>query len=152
MATQLDTVLPPHVQIERRAEPRTRYDSRAQLLPYPQARHTHPIEVSITDYSANGIGAVHTEGLLVGQTFVVREPRVTQGRTCLYQVIRSEKRPDGTYSIGLAAREPLDDEWAPFMPPPAPGVDVWSKWLYLIFAMAGAATIVLAAIALNQKH
>ena len=152
MATQLNTVLPPHVQAERRAEPRTRYDSRAQLLPFPPARHTHPIDVSITDYSANGIGALHTEGLLVGQTFVVREPRVTQGRTCLYQVIRSEKRPDGAYSIGLSAMEPLDDEWAPFDAPPAPGVDVWSKWLYLIFAIAGAASVVLSAIVLHRKH
>jgi hypothetical protein len=151
LATHLDTVLPPVAQAERRGEPRTRYNSRAQLLPYPPARHAHAIELTVIDYSDNGIGAVYNEGLLVGQMFIVREPQVTKDRTCLYQVIRSEKRPDGTYSIGLTAMKPLDDEWAPFMPPPAPGLDLWTKWLYLIFAIAGAATVILTTILLHGR-
>jgi hypothetical protein len=153
LATQLDTVLPPSAsQSERRAELRTRYDATAQLLPYPRPRHAHVIDLTVVDYSESGIGAVHSEGLLVGQMFIVREPRVTRDRTCLYQVVRSEKRSDGRYNIGLTAMKPLEDEWAPFTPPPAPGLDLWTKWLYLIFAIAGAATIVLAALRLHHRH
>jgi len=153
LATQLNTVLPPSAsQVERRAGARTRYDATAQLLPYPPGRHVHPIDITVTDFSENGIGAVHNEGLLVGQTFIVREPQVTRDRTCLYQVVRSDKRSDGRYTIGLVAMKPLEDEWAPFTPPPAPGLDVWTKWLYLIFAIAGAATIVLVALKLHHLH
>jgi hypothetical protein len=50
------------------------------------------------------------------------------------------------------AMKPLEDEWAPFTPPPAPGLDLWTKWLYLIFAIAGAATIILAALRLHHSH
>src|SRR5947207_3143519 len=82
---------------------------------------------------------------------LVREPQLTKGNTCLYTVVRCEKRGDGTYSIGLHALKPLDDEWAPFTPPPAPGLDLWTKLLYLTFAIAGAATIVLLAV-LWRKH
>jgi hypothetical protein len=151
LPTQLNTVLPRSAsQVERRASARTRYDATAQLLPYPPGRHMHPIDITITDFSETGIGAVHSEGLLVGQTFIVREPQVTRDRTCLYQVVRSDKRPDGHYTIGLVAMKPLEDEWAPFTQPPAPGLDVWTKWLYLIFAIAGAATIILAALKLHH--
>src|SRR4051794_14592821 len=42
--------------------PRTARRSRAQLILYPPARHPHAFEVAIVDYSATGIGIIHTEG------------------------------------------------------------------------------------------
>jgi hypothetical protein len=132
--------------LDRRAEPRTDYRARAQLLRYPPARHRHVIDVTVTNYSSSGIGVSHSEGLLVGQLFVVREPNVTRGHTCLYTVTRSDQQPDGTFAIGLRAIQKLEDDWDPFTPPPAPGVTIGSKLLFLIFAIAGAATIIAAAI------
>ena len=152
MATHLDSVLLPMIDADRRSEPRTPYRSRAQLLPYPPARHQQVIDVTVVDYSETGVGLTYNEGLLIGQLFVVREPRITRDHTCLYRVVRCEKRPDGVYSIGLIALKPLDDEWAPFSPPPAPGLDLGTKLLYLIFAIAGAATIVLVALTLHARH
>jgi hypothetical protein len=153
LATHLQSdVLPPGVEVERRSEPRTPYRSVAQLVLYPPGRHEHTLDVTVVDYSRSGIGIVYREGLMVGQQFVVREPHVTRGHTCLYTVVRSDKRGEGNYSIGLRAKEQLDDEWAPFTPPPAPGLDLPTKLLYLTFAIAGAATIVLTALVWRQHH
>jgi len=132
---------------ETRCAPRTLRRSRAQLILYPPARHPHAFEVSIVDYSATGIGIVHSEGLLVGQTYVVREPYVTRDKTCLFTVVRSERRPDGQWSIGLHVGNTLKDELAPIVADaPAPGIDLWTKLLFLTFAIAGAITVVLVAV------
>jgi hypothetical protein len=137
---------------DRRHEPRTPYRANAQLVGYPPARHPHVIDVAVVDYSESGIGIVYSEGLLIGQLFVVREPHVTRGHTCLYTVVRCEPSADGKFSIGLHVMRSLsaeDDEWAPFTPPPAPGLSLGTKLLYLTFAIAGAATIVLLALGLR---
>ena len=128
------------------------WHSHAQLIPYPPGKHPNPIDVTVNDYSASGIGVVYCEGLMVGQAFVVREPTITQGKTCLYRVVYSEPTDSGNYRIGLEALDDVADEWAPFNPPPAPGVDLGTKLLYLIFAIAGAATIVLTAVMLRHRH
>ena len=133
--------------IENRQAPRIRRKSRAQLLLFPSGRHPHPIDVTVVDYSATGIGIVHSEGLLVGQKFIVREPHVTEGNTCLFTVVRSDRRPDGTYSIGLHIGNSLTDELEPMVAiPPAPGLSRWDKLLFLLFALLGATTVVLWAI------
>jgi hypothetical protein len=149
IATPLNPVLPPSHGTDRRHEPRTPYRADAQLLRYPPARHPHIIDVAVVDYSDSGIGIIYSEGLLIGQLFVVREPHVTRGHTCLYTVVRCERCGQGGYSIGLHVLRPLsaeEDEWAPFTPPPAPGLDLGTKLLYLTFAIAGAVTIVLLAL------
>ena len=138
---------------ENRRAPRTRRKSRAQLLLFPSGRHPHPIDVTVVDYSATGIGVVHSEGLLVGQKFIVREPHVTEGNTCLFTVVRSEKLPDGSYSIGLHVGNTLADELEPMVQiPPAPGLSRGDKLLFLLFSLAGAITIVTWAILQNRAH
>lgn len=134
----------PSVDVERRAEPRIEFETTAQLMPYPQARHAHFIDVRVLNYSETGIGLVHDQGLLVGQLYVVREPTITAGHTCLYSVIRSDRQPDGTFHIGLRTVSTMtDNERDPFAPPPAPGISTGTKILFLIFALAGTAVITL---------
>jgi hypothetical protein len=131
---------------EKRAVPRTHRRSRAQLIPYPGGRHPHPIEVEVVDYSAIGIGILHTEGLLVGQAFIVREPFLTQDKTCIYRVIRSDRRDDDTFSIGLHVHNTMVDELDHYSSPPPPPLSArWKIW-YLIYAVIGAATIVALAV------
>jgi hypothetical protein len=126
---------------------RVKRKSRAQLLLYPSGRHPHPIDVTIVDYSATGIGVVHTVGLLVGQKFIVREPHVTRDNTCLYTVVRSEPMPDGRFSIGMHIGNSLADEHDPLLTiEPAPGVSLGSKLLFLAFAVLGVTTILLVAL------
>lgn len=135
---------------DHRAAPRQPRQSTAQLLHYPSGRHPHPIDVQVTDYSKTGIGIIHHEGLLVGKKFVVREPHVTDGNTCLFTVVRSDPRPDGTFSIGLHVGNSLADEHHPLLElPPAPGIARSSKILYVTFALVGVAMI---AAAIVLKH
>jgi hypothetical protein len=127
---------------DNRVAPRAPRLSTAQLLQYPSGRHQHPIDVQVTDYSATGIGVIHSEGLLIGRTFVVREPHVTARNTCLFTVVRSDPRPDGTFSIGLHVGNKLVNEHDPLLEiPPAPGISLGSKILFVLFAL-GAATII----------
>lgn len=132
---------------DNRVAPRQPRQSTAQLLLYPSGRHPHPIDVQVVDYSSTGIGVVHSEGLLVGKKFVVREPHVTDGNTCLFTVVRSDPRPDGTFSIGLHVGNSLVDEHDPLLEiPPAPGITRSSKILYVTFALLGATMIVMAVV------
>jgi hypothetical protein len=135
---------------DNRVAPRLSRSSSAQLLQYPAGRHTHPIDVQVTDYSTTGIGVIHTEGLIIGRKFVVREPHVTDGNTCLFTVVRSDPRPDGTFSIGLHVGNSLDDEHDPLLElPPAPGIARSSKLLFVFFALMGIALI---AVGVMLKH
>jgi len=143
----------PMVETERRAEERVAWSGHAQLLPYPPGKHPNPIDVTVSDYSACGIGVTYCEGLMIGQAFIVREPTLTRGKTCLYRVVHSEQMDAGSFRIGLEAMERDErDEWAPFELEPAPGLDLGTKLLYLIFAIAGAATIVFTAVMLRHRH
>jgi hypothetical protein len=145
------TETPEHT--DRRAEPQIECNTQAQLLRYPSGRHQHPIDVAVVDVWSTGIGVIYSESLLIGQMFVVREPTITRGKTCLYRVILSEKVEPGKFRIALEATEQPADEWAVFEPPPAPGLDLGTKLLYLTFAIAGAATIIAAAILMHhRKH
>jgi len=135
---------------DNRAAPRAARTSNAQLLAYPPARHQHPIDVQVTDYSATGIGVIHNEGLILGRKFVVREPHVTKGNTCLFTVVRSDPRPDGTFSVGLHVGNCLADEHDPLLAlPRAPGISWTSKILFAFFALAGLALI---AVGISLKH
>jgi hypothetical protein len=142
----------PFVDFEGAAEPRTPYQSRAQLLRYPPGRHTPAIDVMVTDYSESAIGVIYEQGLLVGQLFVVREPHITQGHTCLYSVARCEQLEDGRHSVRLCATNQLQDRSDPFAPAPAPGISRWMKLLYLGFAINGAVAIVKMAILFGHSH
>jgi len=141
----------PRRTFENRRAPRFTRRSRAQLLLYPSGRHPHPIDVAVVDYSVTGIGIIHHEGLLVGQKFVVREPHVTHGNTCLFTVVRSDRRPDGTYSIGLHVGNTLQDELEPMVEiAPAPGVSRRVKLLFLAFSILGSAAMAWVALAANR--
>ena len=140
----------PRRTFENRRAPRFTRKSRAQLLLYPSGRHPHPIDVAVVDYSVTGIGIIHHEGLLVGQKFVVREPHVTHGNTCLFTVVRSDRRPDGKYSIGLHVGNTLQDELEPMVEiAPAPGVSRRAKLLFIAFAVIGAVITVCVTLAAN---
>jgi hypothetical protein len=137
---------------DNRVAPRRPRYSTAQLLVYPQPRHPRPIDVQVTDYSATGIGVIHSEGLLVGEKFVVREPHVTDGNTCLFTVVRSDPRPDGTFSIGLHVGNSLDDEHNPLLElERAPGIAWSSKLLFVAFALLGATMIIAVALLKHQR-
>jgi hypothetical protein len=128
---------------DNRVAPRLSRESTAQLLHYPAGRHTAPINVQVTDYSATGIGVIHTESLLIGKTFVVREPHVTKRNTCIFTVVRSDPRPDGMFSIGLHVGNSLSNEHTPLLEiPAAPGISRGSKILFTTFALIGIALIV----------
>ena len=102
------------------------------------------------DYSATGIGIVHTEGLIIGQTFIVREPFVTRDNTCIFKVVRSDAKDDGTFSIGLHVHNTLVDDLDRYSsPPPPPLSSRWKIW-YFIYAVIGTATIV--ALAILNHH
>ena len=78
-----------------------------------------------------------------GKKVVVREPHVTDGNTCLFTVVRSDPRPDGTFSIGLHVGNSLTNEHDPMLEiPPAPGIARSSKILFAVFAVLGAAMII----------
>src|SRR5262245_33950588 len=91
---------------DRRRAPRIRRDSKAQLLFWPATTRTAPIDVQLVDYSSTGVGVLNHEAIIIGQKFVLREPFVTHGSTCLYTVARCSKRDDGYYIIGLHATPP----------------------------------------------
>jgi len=132
---------------DNRVAPRLPRLSTATLLNYPAGRHQHPIEVQVTDYSATGIGVIHSEGLLIGRRFVVREPHVTKRNTCIFTVVRSDPRPDGSFSIGLHIGNSLGNEHDPLLEiPPAPGISLSSKILFVVFALIGLGMIVAVAI------
>lgn len=134
---------------EPRNAPRFARDSRAQLLIHPAGRHSHPIDVTVTDYSKTGIGVLHSEGLLMGQTFIVREPFVTHNGTCIYTVVRSERRPDGMFSIGLHVQNTFADELEQYASPPPPPLSRRAKQWYLTYAIIGGLTIVSLAVLKN---
>ena len=134
---------------EPRNTPRFARDSRAQLLIHPAGRHSHPIDVTVIDYSKTGIGVLHSEGLLLGQTFIVREPFVTHNGTCIYTVVRSERRPDGMFSIGLHVQNTFADELEQYASPPPPPLSRRAKQWYLTYAIIGGLTIVSLAVLKN---
>ena len=96
---------------ERRRAPRFPHRSTAQLFMLPAGRLSTPIDVSVVDYSEGGIGLICVDNLLVGQTYIVREPFLTQGSSSMYTVVRSDNRGDGTFSIGLLRVNTLKDEF-----------------------------------------
>jgi hypothetical protein len=127
---------------DQRGAPRIRRQSQAQLFLYPYGRHPHPIDVTVVDYSATGIGIVHEEGLLVGQRFIVHEPHVTRDNTCIFTVVRSDPRPDGAFSIGLHVGNKLCDEIDLFTSPPRASLSRNAKVLFFVFAFFGAAALI----------
>ena len=139
--------------INNRVSPRSPRQSSAQLLQYPAGRHQHPIKVQVTDYSATGIGIIHEEGLLIGRTFVVREPHITNGKTCLFTVVRSDPQADGTFSIGLHVGNSLGNEHDPLLElEQAPGISLSSKILFGVFALLGVGMIVALIMLKHYQH
>jgi len=134
-------VLPPPGGVEKRRAPRFQHVSRAQLIFWPSTRRIAPIDVQVVDYSSTGVGIVHDEALLLGQTYVLREPLVTEGHTCMYTVARCDRRADGRFSIGLHICNTLEDALEPreeHVPPPGQ----WMRFFFFLGALAGAIMIV----------
>ena len=75
------------------------------------------------------------------------------------EALRSRVRDDLRHEAGHNAERDVRGQLmkalagrVPFEPPPAPGVDLGTKLLYLTFAIAGAATIIAAAILFRSHH
>src|SRR4051812_31400790 len=91
---------------EQRRAPRHRFDPPAQLVPWPASSRTAPIDVWLIDYSATGVGLLHTEALRVGQKFILRQSMVTdESASCVFTVVRCDPRDDGQYNVGLHVSE-----------------------------------------------
>ena len=88
---------------DRRRARRIKRESLAQLMFWPTTRRCTPIDVQMLDYSSTGVGVLHDEAMLIGQKFILKEPFVTKGGTCLYAVARCDKRDDGRFTVGLHA-------------------------------------------------
>jgi hypothetical protein len=124
---------------DRRRARRIKRDSKAQLIFWPASTRTAPINVQLVDYSRTGVGVVNHDAIIVGQKFVLREPFVTNGSTCIYTVVRCSKREDGYYIIGLHATPPEEPTHAV---EPVPVISKWSRIGYFVYAVIGAAAIV----------
>lgn len=96
---------------DRRRDERFPRRSTAQLFMLPSGRLSHPINVTVVDYSATGIGLISRENLMVGQRYVVREPFLTQNASSMYTVVRSDAKGNGIFSIGLLQDNKLADEF-----------------------------------------
>ncbi len=127
---------------EKRLAARIPHRAPAQLLLWPAGPRTAPIDVQVVDYSRTGVGIIHSEGLLVGQTFVVREPQVTKGSSrFLYKVVRCDRRPDSRFSIGLQVVE--NGDFIEPSEPPAPKISYWVQWAYFLYAAIGVAIVLI---------
>jgi hypothetical protein len=135
----ISTASPPRG-IEKRQATRVPRHSRAQLIFWPANSRIAPIEVEVVDYSTTGIGLLHTEGFPPGQKFIVREPFVTGGSTCIYTVVRSDPRKDGMYSIGLHIGNTMIDDLEKPEEPVKPIARTW-QFLYFLFALVGTLAI-----------
>jgi hypothetical protein len=124
---------------DRRRAPRFKRNSKAQLIFWPASPRTAPIDVQLVDYSRTGVGVVNHEAIIVGQKFVLREPFVTHGSTCIYTVVRCSKCDDGHYIIGLHA---TPSEEPTLATEPVPGISKWLRIGYFVFAVIGAIAIV----------
>ena len=112
----------------------------AQLVLWPAGPRTAPIDVQVLDYSRVGVGIVAGEIMLMGQKYVLREEQVTRGSsTCLYQVVRCDRRPDGRFSVGLRiCGDQMDLE--PREEPPR-RLSRAMQWAYFVFALIGASAV-----------
>src|SRR6266496_4194679 len=116
-------------------------DQQALAVNDPHAR-ARIIDVQVVDYSRTGVGIIHSESLLVGQTFVVREPQVTKGSSrFLYKVVRCDRRPDSRFSIGLQVVE--NGDFIEPSEPPAPKISSWVQWAYFLYAAIGVAIVLI---------
>ena len=136
--------------IEKRRATRVPRRAPAQLIFWPAARNSAPIDVTIVDYSVTGIGIVHGETLPPGQKFIVREPFVTSGSTCIYTVVRSDRRGDGTYSIGLHIGNTMENKLEPVEDPPRRLSRLW-RFIYFLFVLVGT-ILVVSAVLLRQMR
>jgi hypothetical protein len=123
---------------DRRRAPRFKRDSAAQLIFWPASSRTAALDVRLVDYSRTGVGVLNHEAIRIGQKFVLREPFVTRGSTCIYTVVRCDQRGDGYFSIGLLATSA--DETPPAPEPVDDGQ--WMEVAYFAFALIGAIAIV----------
>jgi hypothetical protein len=133
------------VGVEVRTAVRIPHRAPAQLMLWPAGPRTAPIDVQVVDYSRVGVGIVTGEIILVGQKYVLRESEVTRGtNTCLYQVVRCDRRPDGRYSVGLRICEDQMD-LEPREEPPR-RLSLRMQWAYFIFALLGATAVLATAL------
>jgi hypothetical protein len=130
--------------VEKRRALRIPHRVSGQLLLWPSGPRTTPINVQVVDYSRTGVGIIHSQGLLVGLKFVVCEDEVTSGsNTCIYKVVRCDRRPDGRFSIGLQVVE--NDGFVEPTESDPPKVSYWAQWAYFLFAAIGVAIVLVVA-------
>jgi hypothetical protein len=135
-----EPIAPPKSGVELRQAPRYRRQSRAQLILWPAGPRVSPIDVEVVDFSATGLGIAHDDPLLIGQMYIVREPWLTSGSSCLYTIVRSDRRPDGRFSIGLHVSNTLVDDLE-LAEEPLRGPSRLFQFLYFLFALIGTVTV-----------
>lgn len=128
--------------IEKRRATRVPRKSHAQLIFWPAGPRSNPIDVQVVDYSLTGIGIISAETLPPGQKFVVREPFVTSGNTCIYTVVRSDQRPDGSYSVGLHVGDTAEFGITQVEVPPKPGLTRGWQFTFFLFAVTGTILVI----------
>jgi hypothetical protein len=95
---------------DRRMSDRFPVGADGQLFLCPAGRSTPPLHVHVRDVSDTGVGVVYGAPLPLGQKYVVKQPAVARrGGSVLFTVVRSEKLPDGTFTIGLHASHLLEN-------------------------------------------
>lgn len=88
-------------QHERRRAPRIRKETDVFILPCLGGVVRQSIKVHLMDVSARGIGLTHEKSMDKGDQFIfqTRKPDGTP-MTLLYETVRCDKTPKGTYNIG----------------------------------------------------
>ncbi len=125
---------------ERRRARRIKRDSRAQLIFWPAIARSAPLDVELIDYSSTGVGVLHDQAILIGQKFVLTEPFVTRGSTCIYTVARCDRREDGQFIVGLHACTSTDQ--VPSLEHGKRREDSWAGVAFIVATVIAAAAVV----------
>ena len=89
--------------MDRRGAARSKRKFVSQMTPWSPGVASVPFEVVIEDLSETGIGLVHDRPLEVGLRHLLAVPRDDGASSIIreYTIVRCDRRPDGTYGIGL---------------------------------------------------
>lgn len=94
---------------DRRRDLRVKYRVDAALSPWVRNRQGDPIPVRIEDFSPGGVGVIHTEGLELGNEYLLKVPRPGLDElVILLSVVRCHRLEDGTFLAGMELSSVMD--------------------------------------------
>ena len=80
-----------------------------QMTPWQVGTAAVPFGIVIEDISETGVGIIHTAPLDIDASFLLTVPRAYHGAIIIEcKVVRCEKRGNGLFKIGLAARQRIE--------------------------------------------